>query len=58
MRTTDEVLRTMRAMAWERAKGELRSTLHTYWGNDEGFVEMAKKVDAFIKDVEGEGLVG
>ena len=39
MSTTDErILRTLRAQAWERAKGELQAVLQTYWdeGTEEG----------------------
>ena len=50
----------MRAMAWERAKGELRSMLHPFWPEydstgrrmDNGFDLMNEKVEAFIKDFE------
>ena len=58
---TNHALATaMRHMAWERTKGELRSTLHTFWpeydtyGNSiEGhFGSMNKKIETFIKDFE------
>jgi hypothetical protein len=49
----------LRLMAWERAKGELHSILQTYWDEDydEGFEDMRKAVNAFIKKVEDDGLV-
>jgi hypothetical protein len=53
-----EVL-TLRAMAWERAKGELNAMLATYWpsvGGDESAAraEMVERVKAkaFVADVE------
>ena len=54
------VAETMRYMAWERAKGELRSVLHTYWPiyqtdgkqKDEGFRSVQEKIDQFIEDVD------
>jgi cytochrome c peroxidase len=54
------ILRTMRAMAWDRAKGELQSVLSTFWGSfndDESqFAKMTAAVNEFIKHVEGDGL--
>lgn len=50
-----EVL-TLRAMAWERAKGELNAMLATFWpspGNDDTVrAEMVERVRSFIADVE------
>jgi len=50
-----EVL-TLRAMAWERAKGELHAMLATFWpspGNDDtARAEMVERVRSFIADVE------
>lgn len=52
-----EVL-TLRAMAWERAKGELKAMLATYWpsvGNDDigtARTEMIERVRNFIAEVE------
>lgn len=44
---------TMRAMAWERAKGELQSYLQTFWDeyDDKGrqMDEVFNKSDVFIK---------
>ena len=64
--TNHDLAIAMRHMAWERAKGELRSTLHTYWteydtqgnpiDNDNGFDLMNKKIEAFIKDFENHFL--
>jgi hypothetical protein len=53
MMETDRVLRNLRHMAWERAKGELRSMTHTYWDDREKFVTLKRKMEEFIADVEG-----
>ena len=48
-------MKMMRAMAWERAKGELKSMLVTYnggAGNDYKYKEMASEIDEFIEKVE------
>jgi hypothetical protein len=47
------MLRTMRYMAWERAKGELRSMLETYWHDDDKYDIMKEAIDEFIDDVQG-----
>lgn len=59
MSTTDErVLKSLRAQAWERAKGELQAMLVTYWDGREGkFNRTNNTVQAFIKEVEDNGLV-
>jgi hypothetical protein len=54
------MLQTLRAMAWQRAKGELQSYLETYYpeydGNgkmiDNGFDDAQKRIDEFIADFE------
>jgi hypothetical protein len=51
-----EVL-TLRAMAWERAKGELNAMLATYWpsvGSDgeTARTEMIERVRNFVAEVE------
>jgi len=50
-----EVL-TLRAMAWERAKGELQAMLATYWPSpgdgDTARSEMQERVRDFIASVE------
>lgn len=60
MSNTDErILRTLRAQAWERAKGELNSMLQTYWdghGNDQPFRDMHAAVKEFVATVEDNGL--
>ena len=54
-------IRTMRHMAWERAKGELHSMLTTFQGDgnpglSEEFTNLDKAVQDFITHVEDEGL--
>ena len=52
----DKILKTMRYMAWNRAKGELKSMLDTYWtDSSEKFNIMEKAIDEFIEDVEDKG---
>lgn len=51
-----EVL-TLRAMAWERAKGELQAMLATYWPAPRGEAdtsrgEMVERVRDFVDEVE------
>lgn len=48
----DKVLETLRNMAWERAKGELKSMLHTFYGGLSKFPEMSERIDNFIADME------
>jgi len=51
---------SMRLAAWERAKGELRGMLHTYWPHyradgtkvDEGFETVDDKIKQFIQDLD------
>ena len=53
-------LLTLRGMAWQRAKGELRACLETYWTDygttgkeiPNGFEEADKRIEAFIKEFE------
>lgn len=49
-------VRTLRMMAWARAKGELAALMETYWDNDEGYTAMRDEVDKFIKTVEDNAL--
>lgn len=54
------ILRTMRAMAWERAKGEVEAVLETYWGNydeDSEFRKLDAAFKAFVKEAEDNGWV-
>lgn len=56
MQQDDRVIRTMRHMAWERAKGELKAMMCAYWEDGEQFSELNKLAKEFIKKVEDEGL--
>ena len=59
MSESNEIL-TMRAMAWERAKGELLAYLQTFWphyaanGNklENGFAKADGLISGFITDFE------
>lgn len=48
-------LRAMRSMAWERAKGELRSMMHTFYGNA-NFIVFDTEVEKFITFIEDQSL--
>ena len=45
----------IRLMAWERAKGELKSMLKTHVGEQEQYDRLKKAINDFIKDVEDNG---
>ena len=49
-------IKTMRAMQWQKAKGELRAILETYWNNPDGFKGMSEAIESFIEHVEDNGL--
>ena len=49
--TNYQVLVSMRMSAWERAKGELRAMLHTFWA-DPGYDSFDKIVTDFVKNME------
>ena len=54
-----EVERFLRAMAWERAKGELRALMQTFCHENKGlnqFEKMDKLTTEYIKTVEDNGL--
>lgn len=56
MSDQEKLLKTVRAMAWERAKGELRSMLQTYWGEEDKFSACSQAIEDFIEHIEGEGI--
>lgn len=58
MSTENRMLHVMRAMAWQRAKGEMASMLETYYRDldDDKFARFQEAVTAFEKHVEDEGL--
>lgn len=49
-------MHVMRAMAWQRAKGELWSMGETFMGEEEKFAAFEKVLNQFVNDVEGEEL--
>lgn len=49
-------IKVARSMAWERAKGELRSMLPTYWDNDAAYQEFKAHTESYINYIEGEGV--
>lgn len=52
----ERIIRNMRHMAWERAKGEMQAMLHTYWNDDERYKQIEKEIADFIKLIEFQGL--
>jgi len=61
MSVENKMIRNMRHMAWERAKGELHSMRRTFWGGEVGtgesqFDKFTDEVDKFIKKIEDDGL--
>jgi hypothetical protein len=52
----DRIIRAMRHMAWERAKGELRSMLHTHYHSFGEFQILQREINDFIQKVEDEGI--
>lgn len=52
------ILHCMRAMAWQKAKGEMNAMLETYYSNLDGdkFERFKLEFEAFVKHVENEGL--
>lgn len=55
----DQILRTLRMQAWERAKGELHSLLSSFWSQTDEerdqYNELHNLVKAFISKIEEEG---
>lgn len=61
----ERILRALRNQAWERAKGELRAMLHTFYSVNGGqsdnarpgqFLELDKAIEDFTELVEENGL--
>ena len=52
----DRVFASMRQMAWERAKGELKSMTCAMWDDCEKFEAFDNLLNEFIDKVEEEGL--
>lgn len=53
----DELAAVLRGMAWERAKGEMKSALRTFYGRREQFEALSAAIDSFVKTVEDEGWI-
>lgn len=52
----DKTIRTLRTQAWERAKGEMNSMLHTFWNENEQCEALQSAIDEFIEKVEENAL--
>jgi hypothetical protein len=52
MSDNTDVMRSMRYMAWERAKGELRSIMATQEMKYDNWEKMEKTIDKFVEEVE------
>lgn len=56
----ENILRALRAQAWERAKGELRAVLNTFFGENSArpgqFDELDGHIEEFVRIIEDEGL--
>lgn len=51
----DRLLDTLRAIAWEHVKGELRAMLVTYYPEEDGdYFKLRELIDKFVKRVEDE----
>ena len=52
-----KIIRNLRQMAWERAKGELKSMTHTFWDEvDSRFITLVETINKFIEEIEDNGL--
>lgn len=57
----EKIIKVLRIQAWEKAKGELKAMLHTYYSEFDNrdvksnFVVMSNEVRAFIDKVEYNG---
>ena len=56
MNQDDKFLRTLRTMAWQRAKGEINAMLNTYWKEDDKHTQLRALFIDFVSNVESEGL--
>lgn len=57
MATADQIIRNLRHMAWERAKGELQSLLHTYWDDDPACQALISEINCFVENIEDKGWI-
>lgn len=56
MSDNSDVMRSMRYMAWERAKGELNSIMATQEMKYENWERMEEAIDEFVTKVEDHEL--
>ena len=54
--SNENIAAILKAQAWERAKGELKSMLHCSYDDTDRYTELSGKIDEFISRVEGDGL--
>jgi hypothetical protein len=58
--TDMNIIRTLRCMAWQRAKGELQSMLQTFWSQDDSrdgqYDGLKDAIKEFVRDVQERGL--
>ena len=54
--TNNDLSGILRAMAWERAKGEMKSMMQSYIGMSEKYEAFVHAYEAFVKIVEDDGL--
>lgn len=47
----------LRHLSWERAKGELRGMLHTYWGERSDYEKARELIEAFISEMESRAVI-
>ena len=55
----DKITVVLRAQAWERAKGELKSMLQTFYPDHKNtgqFDELSEAIEEFIVKIEDDGL--
>jgi hypothetical protein len=52
----DQIIRTMRAMQWERVKGGLEAMKQTFWGDSGYYDKFVEHTNNFIKTIEDNGL--
>lgn len=50
----ERTLATLRAIAWQHAKGELKAMLVTYYDDEEEYEALRLAIEEFIKQVEDE----
>ena len=48
----NEILKTLRYMAWERARGELNGMLQTYWDHNDD--SKYRRLEEVIRNLENE----